>query len=82
MRKTHYDDNAIIYSNLFLLLVLSLSTCINTVILTEKVGKLLYILPLLDGKVVYRARVQTPELPKEEVFRRARRWWVLSYRSS
>lgn len=65
-----------------ILLAIALKSCIDSVNLFEKDGKLLGILPLLEGKVVYKARVQTPELPKEEVFRRARRWCVLAYRSS
>lgn len=40
------------------------------------------VLPLVDGKVVYREKVSTLDLPKEEVFRRARRWWVNNYRSA
>ena len=40
------------------------------------------VLPLMNGKVLYRKTVNTEALPKEEVFRRARRWCVFAYRSA
>ncbi|WP_420151810.1 DUF4468 domain-containing protein [Spirosoma sp.] len=66
-----------------LLLLSSLAgSCVPTFKMFEKDGKLLGVLPLVNGRVLYRETIQTPELPKEEVFRRARRWWVDNYRSA
>ena len=67
---------------ILLLITFSLSSCISTIKLFTKEGKLMGILPLENGAVVYREKINTVELPKEEVFRRARRWWVNHYRSA
>ena len=65
-----------------ILLSTSLLGCIGTIRLFEKEGRLMGILPLVDGNVMYQEWVSTSDLPKEEVFRRARRWWVDNYRSA
>lgn len=67
---------------LLLTILFLVSSCISTFKMFEQDGKLLGVLPVVNGHVVYRERVKTPELPKEEVFRRARRWWVNNYRSA
>jgi len=40
------------------------------------------ILPLQNNEVYYKQKFETPGLSKAEVFRRARRWWVLTYKSA
>lgn len=63
-------------------LTLLLYSCVSSVRLTVKNDKLLGILPLENGMVVYREKVSSPNIPKAEVFKRARRWWVDRYRST
>jgi|GEM_PF-3150074 len=65
-----------------ILLAFSLSSCLPTFRIFERDGKLLGVLPLKNGRVVYQETVRLEQLSKEEIFRRARRWWVNNYRSA
>ena len=40
------------------------------------------LLPLLEGRVTYRATENVPGLSREVIYRRARRWFVESFRTS
>ena len=52
-----------------------------TVILGYSQDKLLNILPLVDGRVTYTGVVQVDSIPKDELYKRAKRWFVDTYNS-
>ncbi len=61
-----------------LLLLLLPFNCLAQV----KTDSLHGVLPLLDGEVIYQKTVDLPDLTKDDIYRRARRWWVYTYPST
>lgn len=62
---------------LLLLLLLPL-TCLAQV----ETDSLHGVLPQSDGQVVYQKTIDFPGLSKDDIYRRARRWWVYTYPST
>ena len=66
----------------FFLIILSQPSCTAYKPLYQKDGQLLGILPLLDGKVIYRQQYELAGLAKEDILGRLSRWYRLIYSSS